>query len=320
MDATSARPLVTTAGRTAGASARCALSASCTVMTVAYFGDAAAAAAGQGRDVIDILVVAGRPSFQMSHGVSACVTATGDNIAAAADQAGDGRAADAVVITLDRIYFEHRARLALGKAVAKVAAGYAAEDSFVREIGNTLMCDFRAGHIPLAAYLESLAGVLSVHLAAHHCELHPPVPERIGLPRHKLNRVLGFIAENIAEPVHIRDLSAMVHMSLHHFARMFKHAVGMPPHLYITLERVQLAKALLSETEMPLVEVAASVGFQTQGHFTAVFHRYAGITPRGFRLCSRAGEEGAPPRAVARSKLRGARFCTGPDGGARARA
>jgi AraC family transcriptional regulator len=317
MDAMSARPLVTTAGHAPGASSRAALSASCAVMTVAYFREAAAATAGHGRDVIDILVVAGRPFFQMSHCVPACLSAIGDDVAASADQAG---AADAVVITLDRIYFEHRARLALGKAVPKVSAGYAAEDSFVREIGNTLLSDFRAGHIPLAAYLESLAGVLSVHLAAHHCELHAPAPESVGLPRHKLNRVLGFIAENIAEPVHIRDLSAMVHMSLHHFARMFKHAVGMPPHLYITLERVQLAKALLRDTEMPLVEVAASVGFQTQGHFTAVFHRYAGITPRGFRLCSRAAQEGAPPRAVARSNIPGTRLCTEPDNGARARA
>jgi AraC-like DNA-binding protein len=35
------------------------------------------------------------------------------------------------------------------------------------------------------------------------------------------------------------------------------------------------------------------VGFQTQGHFTAVFHRYAGVTPRIFRLNCFAALQGA---------------------------
>ena len=47
---------------------------------------------------------------------------------------------------------------------------------------------------------------------------------------------------------------------------------------------MERAKALLAQTGMPLVEVAASIGFQTQGHFTEVFHRHVGLTPRRFRL------------------------------------
>jgi AraC-like DNA-binding protein len=315
MHALSDLPLEPVAGYPRAEASNLAASAACAVMNVAYFRDAAAVTAGHGRDAIEILVVAGQPLFHMSYRASGADS----NVAAIAAAQRDGSRADAAVITLDRIYFEHRSRLALGKAVPKVPAAYSAADPFVREIGNTLLGDFRAGHIPLAAYLESLAGVLAVHLAAHHCDFQASTPESVGLPRHKLNRVLAFIAENIAEPVHIRDLAAMVHMSLHHFARMFKHAAGMPPHLYITLERIQLAKALLSDTELPLVEVAASVGFQTQGHFTAVFHRYAGITPRAFRLCSRAAQESASPRAAARLD-RGARVRNDPDDGACARA
>jgi AraC family transcriptional regulator len=47
---------------------------------------------------------------------------------------------------------------------------------------------------------------------------------------------------------------------------------------------------MLAETMLPLSEVAARVGFQTQGHFTYLFHRYAGVTPRAYRLNSTAGE------------------------------
>jgi AraC-like DNA-binding protein len=40
---------------------------------------------------------------------------------------------------------------------------------------------------------------------------------------------------------------------------------------------------MLVGTAMSLVEVALSVGFQTQAHFTSVFKRYAGQPPRAWR-------------------------------------
>jgi AraC family transcriptional regulator len=76
---------------------------------------------------------------------------------------------------------------------------------------------------------------------------------------------------------------------------MFKEATGVPPHRYITLQRIDHAKRLLTETDLPLVDVAAAVGFQTQGHFTSVFRKHAGLTPRIFRLeCPRAAAASCP--------------------------
>ena len=80
------------------------------------------------------------------------------------------------------------------------------------------------------------------------------------------------------------QLAALLHMSASHFARAFKNATGHPPHLYLTTERLRLAQSMLSEGRLPLVDIAARAGFQTQQHFTEVFHRYAGCTPRAFRL------------------------------------
>jgi AraC-like DNA-binding protein len=44
---------------------------------------------------------------------------------------------------------------------------------------------------------------------------------------------------------------------------------------------------MLCEETIPLVDVGARAGFQTQQHFTEVFHRYTGATPRAFRLAHR---------------------------------
>ena len=49
-------------------------------------------------------------------------------------------------------------------------------------------------------------------------------------------------------------------------------------------QRVETAKQLLQASDAPLLDVAMRVGFRTPGHFTGVFHRYAGCTPRAFRM------------------------------------
>ena len=120
-----------------------------------------------------------------------------------------------------------------------------------------------------------------------HAELNArtlPAAVRGGLPPHKLQKVLSYIEEKLAEPVGVRELASQVHMSPFHFARRFKQAVGTPPHAYITHVRIERAKKLLSTTNLPLIEVATRVGYRTQAHFTGVFHRYVGTTPRAYRL------------------------------------
>jgi hypothetical protein len=47
--------------------------------------------------------------------------------------------------------------------------------------------------------------------------------------------------------------------------------------------RIERAQEMLLRTGISLVDVALSVGFQTQSHFTSVFKRYAGQPPRAWR-------------------------------------
>jgi AraC-like DNA-binding protein len=49
------------------------------------------------------------------------------------------------------------------------------------------------------------------------------------------------------------------------------------------LQRVERAQEILREGETPLAEVATHVGFETQSHFTSVFRRLAGVTPKHYR-------------------------------------
>ena len=119
-------------------------------------------------------------------------------------------------------------------------------------------------------------------------------PKRAGLPADKLEKVLAYLDEHIDERMPIARLAACISMSPFHFARLFKLSTGQAPHAYLLTRRVERAKQLLSEEQaLPLVSIATSVGFQTQGHFTEVFRRYAGLTPRHYRLAAKG--RSAPP-------------------------
>lgn len=112
-------------------------------------------------------------------------------------------------------------------------------------------------------------------------------PVRRGLPAAKLDQVVSFIEARLGDGLKLHELAASVRMSQFHFARKFRISTGQSPHAYLTLRRMERARHLLRETDLPLVQVAREVGYQTQAHFTGVFRRYVGLTPRTFRLQSR---------------------------------
>jgi AraC family transcriptional regulator len=194
------------------------------------------------------------------------------------------RRPEMVLLALDQAFYREKARTALGFEPPEIALHYAVVDPLIRELGNTIRSEFRMLQLPSNVYLESLASVVAIHLATNYGRISAEPGVCIGLPPHKLHCVLAFIDDHIAETVQVDDLAATVHMSPCHFARMFKQAVGQPPHVYVLRQRVERAKKLLRNTDLPLVEVAARAGFQTQAHFAGVFRKHAGVTPRFFRL------------------------------------
>ena len=74
-----------------------------------------------------------------------------------------------------------------------------------------------------------------------------------------------------------------------HFAAQFRAATGCRPHEHLLQQRIETAQAMMSGSEVALVEVALSVGFQTQSHFTTVFKRVTGHTPARWRRVRGSG-------------------------------
>ena len=72
-------------------------------------------------------------------------------------------------------------------------------------------------------------------------------------------------------------------MSVSYFARCFKGTLGTTPHGYLVQRRVERAKSLLADGDLPIAEVALECGFATQAHLTTVFRNAVGATPNSYR-------------------------------------
>jgi AraC-like DNA-binding protein len=103
------------------------------------------------------------------------------------------------------------------------------------------------------------------------------------LPSCRLRRVTEYIQQNLDKNLTLAELAAVVCMSPCHFARLFKGSTGVPPHRFAVRQRIARARAVLATPELSIAQISRMVGFRTPSHFTTVFRRVMGITPRGYR-------------------------------------
>lgn len=88
----------------------------------------------------------------------------------------------------------------------------------------------------------------------------------------------------------VRRLARVSGVSAAHFARSFKDAFGVPPHRYLLTRRIERAKALLRDTDLPITEIAFQTGWGSLGTFGRTFRDITGASPGELR----AREKAAP--------------------------
>ena len=116
-----------------------------------------------------------------------------------------------------------------------------------------------------------------------------------GLPGATLRRVLEHINANVHRDPRLAELSTIAHMSVFHFARLFKLSTGLPPHRFVLQQRIEHAKRLLTGADAPIAAIGRGLGFRTPSHFANVFHRMTGVTPSTYRAHPRQWpDQGCP--------------------------
>ncbi|MEZ5920700.1 MAG: AraC family transcriptional regulator [Parvularculaceae bacterium] len=90
----------------------------------------------------------------------------------------------------------------------------------------------------------------------------------------------------------VERLAKVSGVSTAHFARSFKEAFGVPPHRYLLARRIERAKALLRDTNTPIIEIAMQTGWNSLGTFGRVFKDITGKSPTELRVRERNNVSG----------------------------
>ncbi|WP_316681986.1 AraC family transcriptional regulator [Ralstonia flaminis] len=127
------------------------------------------------------------------------------------------------------------------------------------------------------------------------CCTAPPLrvrPAPSPLPLWRLRLATTYIEANLSEPIRLEDVARAAGLTRMHFAAQFRAAMGVRPHDYLLQRRIARAQVLLMRAETAVVEIALSVGFQSQAHFSTVFKRLAGDSPSIWRRRALDGMHG----------------------------
>ena len=87
-----------------------------------------------------------------------------------------------------------------------------------------------------------------------------------------------------AEPLNVRVVAAVAHISEAHFIRTFRAVFGETPHRYLQRRRVERSMFLLRETDRSVTDICFDVGFTSRGTFSRTFREIVGEAPSDYRV------------------------------------
>jgi AraC family transcriptional regulator len=108
--------------------------------------------------------------------------------------------------------------------------------------------------------------------------------QQISMPsRLQLRRALELVGDNLGREITLEEMAHAAGMSLFHFSREFRKAMGTSPHRYLMTCRIERAKELLANQKLSVLDVSLECGFKDPSHFSRVFRSLVGSTPRAYR-------------------------------------
>ena len=109
----------------------------------------------------------------------------------------------------------------------------------------------------------------------------------------QIGAALTSLHNNVNSPWTVESLAGAAGMSRSAFAERFKGLLGQTPLEYVTEWRMQKAVQLLQQRDKKLVDVAQSIGYESDAAFSKAFKRVVGLTPGEYRRNSLARHQQA---------------------------
>lgn len=112
-----------------------------------------------------------------------------------------------------------------------------------------------------------------------------------GTSEHVMELARRFLCEHYTENIDMAALSARLGFSPAYLTKLFNKLEGCSPVKFLTNLRINEARHLLLNTDLPIKEVGERVGYPDQFYFSNVFRKSVGQSPSMFRLNSPTGSD-----------------------------
>jgi AraC family transcriptional regulator len=159
------------------------------------------------------------------------------------------------------------------------------EDPVAARILELLSHEAARGDPSSRLFVEQAIDLLCMQLIRAHSSsgILPASARRRGLADWQVKRVTTYMRDHLDQEIGLQELATLVNRSRFHFCTAFRIATGHTPHEWLTVQRIQRAKVLLTDPTLLITEIALAVGYQTPSAFAATFRKIAGVTPTEFR-------------------------------------
>ncbi len=115
-------------------------------------------------------------------------------------------------------------------------------------------------------------------------------PKVKGIDEELMDKINRYINDNLSEAtMNVDGLSEYVGLSRSQLHRRMKDIVGVAPSDYIRNVKLRKACEMLAGVDVDISQVAYSLGFNAQSHFSTLFKRYTGVTPTEYRSLAKEG-------------------------------
>jgi PAS domain S-box-containing protein len=102
-------------------------------------------------------------------------------------------------------------------------------------------------------------------------------------PYTEMRLVLEYVRDNYSQTIEIKDLAALLHLSVSQFGRRFHKVFQISPLKHIMNVRIRAASLRLTNTNDTIACIALDCGFYDHSHFTRNFRKIMGLSPKEYR-------------------------------------
>ncbi|MGN0356146.1 MAG: helix-turn-helix domain-containing protein [Muricoprocola sp.] len=103
----------------------------------------------------------------------------------------------------------------------------------------------------------------------------------------RIKQMLSYLQENYTCPISVSELAERASISERECLRCFQKVLRLSPIQFLIRYRLSRACILLKDTDLSILEIANSCGFESPSYFTKTFREHAGCTPRAYRQKAR---------------------------------